>query len=84
MLARPDAHRDEDEADVFRIKDLRGARQVNQQISDGGLEQKERRAHVTENLRAPGFADEIVMLEYAAMRLKVRAGLKRDDEMFVA
>ena len=77
------AHDDEDVADVFGVENLRGARQVNEQTGERGLEQKERRAIVTENLRTPGFTNEVIMIKDAAMRFKFCASLQRDDEMFV-
>jgi hypothetical protein len=48
------------------------------------LEQKERRAEVTEDLRAPWQADQIVVFQYAAMRLQFAVCGEGEDEMFVA
>jgi len=39
---------------------------------------------MAENLSAPGFSDQIIVLKDAAMCFKLRAFLQCDDEMFVA
>lgn len=78
------AHRHKDKADVFRVEDLRGARQVDEQIAQRGLQQIERRADVTEDLRAPLFADQVVVHQDAAVGFELSARFERDDEMFVA
>jgi hypothetical protein len=39
---------------------------------------------MTENLRPPGFADQIIVLKDAAMRFEFRARLEGEDEMFVS
>lgn len=83
FLTGSDAHRHKDVADVFRVHDLRGARQVDEQICERGLEEEERRAEVTEYLRAPRFADQIVVLQNAAMRFELCARLEGEDEMFM-
>ncbi len=82
-LSRADAHRHQDEADVFGIQDLRIARQFVEQVRERRLEQKERRADVTENLRAPRQADQVVVFEHAAMGLQFTVGDERKDEMLV-
>jgi hypothetical protein len=38
---------------------------------------------MTEDLRTPRFADQIVVLQHAAVRLKLRACNQRKNEMFV-
>ena len=38
---------------------------------------------MTEDLCAPDFADEIIVLQDAAMRLEFCTGLQGDDEVFV-
>lgn len=77
------AHRHEDEADILRVHDLRGAWQVGEQVCERGLQEEERRAEVTEYLRAPRFADQIVVLQNAAMRFELCARLEGEDEMFM-
>jgi hypothetical protein len=76
-------HGDENEADIFGVKDLGGAGQVDEQVSKRGLQQEERRAIMTEDLCAPSPANEIIVLQDAAMRLEFSARFQRDDEMFV-
>ncbi len=83
LLAGPDAHGHQNESDVLRIEDLRGARQVGQQVRQRRLKQEERRAHMAEHLRPPCLADQVVVQQHAAMRLEFRAGLERNDEMLV-
>lgn len=38
---------------------------------------------MTEHLRAPGFADEVIMFDDPAMTLKISAALQDEDEVFV-
>jgi len=64
-------------------KDLCAARQIVQYLSQRGLQQKVRRTHVTEDLRSPRLADQVVMLQDAAMGFKSRSCLERDDKVFV-
>ncbi len=83
FLTGSHAHRHKDEADVFRVHDLRGARQVGEQVCERGLQEEERRAEVTEHLCAPCLADQVVVLQDAAMRFELCASLEGEDEMFV-
>ena len=39
---------------------------------------------MTEDLRTPGFADQVIVLQDAAVRFEFGASLQADDEMFVA
>jgi hypothetical protein len=39
---------------------------------------------MTENLCAPEFTDQVIVLKDAAVRLKLRTRLEREDEMFVS
>jgi hypothetical protein len=38
---------------------------------------------MAEDLRAPRFADQIIVFDHAAMTLKLSAGLQDENEMFV-
>ncbi len=38
---------------------------------------------MAEYLRAPGQADQVIMLEYTAMTLKIASRFQREDKMFV-
>ncbi len=83
FLSRPNAHRDQDEADILGIQDLRIAFQVEQQVGQRGLEQEKRRAKMAEDLCSPGQADQVVMLENAAMGMKIPAWLEGEDKALV-
>ena len=83
MLARSDAHRHENETDILWIQNLRVAREIDENILNLSLKKKKRRAHVTEHLRAPGFADEFVVIQDAAMGLKIAACFESKNKVFV-
>ena len=83
MLPWADPHRDQDEPDLFWIHNLRAARDVLKQISQGRLQQEKWLADVTENLAAEGQSDQVIVLDHPAMRLQLSTGLQAKDEMFV-
>ncbi len=82
-MPRPDAHRDQDKADVFGVQDLCVALQVEQQVSQSGLEQEKWRAQVSKDLAAPGQTNQIIMLENTAVGLKVATWDEWEDEAFM-
>ncbi len=83
FFARPDAHRHEDEADIFWIKDLRVARQIIKRSRKRGLKQKERRADMTEDLRAPELSDQIIVLQNAAVSFEPCTLFESDNKVLV-
>ncbi len=82
-LAGTDGHAGEDKADILGIHDLGAAFEILEQIPQGGLQHEEWAAHMAEYLAAPGFADQLIMVENAAMGVEKATGEEGKDEVFM-
>jgi len=71
MLTGSDTHRDQDEADIFRVENLRIAARLPDQIGDRGLEQEEWIPQVAGNRAPPNFSDQVIVVDYAAVGLQL-------------
>jgi len=63
---------------------LCAALQIVQNIGQRGLEQEERTPLVAENLAAPRQADQVIVIEHAAMGVHHSTGDKGEDVVFVS